>query len=166
MCENHENAGHVIPAFRFSAFRRHSERSEESLILLPVSHSLSNPRVASTQQSSHVASLAAGLPCPETRRPIRYPDKMASFPRFGLLFLRTETSLQEKVLPISQELLDLLVCPVCKTPVTLTPKGEGLRCAKCRLMYPIRDGFPIMIRDEAIMDGPSQDETRPESPKS
>jgi uncharacterized protein len=50
---------------------------------------------------------------------------------------------------ISKELLDLLVCPVCKTPVLPTPKEEGLRCATCHIVYPIRDGFPVMIRDEA-----------------
>jgi LSD1 subclass zinc finger protein len=72
---------------------------------------------------------------------------------------------QEKVLPISQELLDLLVCPVCKTPVVLTANGEGLRCAKCHLVYPIRDGFPIMIKDEAISEPAAKNE-RPESPKS
>lgn len=49
----------------------------------------------------------------------------------------------------SQKLLDLLVCPVCKTPVKLTPDGQGLRCATCRLVYPIRDGFPVMIKEEA-----------------
>jgi uncharacterized protein YbaR (Trm112 family) len=50
---------------------------------------------------------------------------------------------------ISQELLDLLVCPVCKTPVTLTADQQGLRCLTCRIVYPIRDGLPVMIREEA-----------------
>lgn len=50
---------------------------------------------------------------------------------------------------ISQELLDLLVCPVCKTPVKLTADQQGLRCVTCRVVYPIRDGFPVMIREEA-----------------
>jgi LSD1 subclass zinc finger protein len=50
---------------------------------------------------------------------------------------------------ISQELLDLLVCPVCKTPVKLIGDEKGLRCATCRIVYPISDGFPVMIRDEA-----------------
>ena len=50
---------------------------------------------------------------------------------------------------ISQALLDLLVCPVCKTPVKLTEGGDGLRCSTCRIVYPIRDGFPVMIREEA-----------------
>jgi uncharacterized protein len=56
---------------------------------------------------------------------------------------------------ISQELLDLLVCPACKTPVKLTADEEGLRCATCRIVYPIRDGFPVMIRDEAKPDSAS-----------
>jgi uncharacterized protein len=55
----------------------------------------------------------------------------------------------EDALAVSQRLLDLLVCPVCKTPVKLTPDGQGLRCATCRLVYPIRDGFPVMIKEEA-----------------
>jgi len=50
---------------------------------------------------------------------------------------------------LSQTLLDLLVCPVCKTPVKLKPEGDGLRCPSCRVVYPIRDGFPVMIKEEA-----------------
>jgi LSD1 subclass zinc finger protein len=50
---------------------------------------------------------------------------------------------------ISQELVDLLVCPVCKTPVKLTADQEGLRCATCHIVYPIREGLPVMIREEA-----------------
>ena len=50
---------------------------------------------------------------------------------------------------ISQELLDLLVCPACKTPVKLTADEKGLRCATCRIVYPIRDGFPVLVVEEA-----------------
>ena len=54
---------------------------------------------------------------------------------------------------IHQELLDILACPVCKMPVKLVVDGrgaeEGLRCEKCKLVYPIRDGFPVMIKEEA-----------------
>ncbi len=50
---------------------------------------------------------------------------------------------------INQKLLDLLVCPVCKTTVKLTPDAQGLLCTTCRLIYPIRDGFPVMIKEEA-----------------
>ena len=50
---------------------------------------------------------------------------------------------------VSPKLIEMLVCPVCKTPVKLTPDSQGLRCASCHLVYPIRDGFPVMIKDEA-----------------
>ena len=50
---------------------------------------------------------------------------------------------------VSQELLDILVCPACKTPVHLTPDGQGLKCAQCRRVYPIQDDIPDMIIDDA-----------------
>ena len=89
------------------------------------------------------------------------PDKVNSNPPLRVTISPAQKRhSQEKVLPISQELLDLLVCPVCKTPVVLTANGEGLRCAKCRLVYPIRDGFPIMIKDEAISEAISERQSR------
>jgi hypothetical protein len=50
---------------------------------------------------------------------------------------------------VSQELLDILVCPVCKEPVSLTPAKDGLKCAACKRVYPIRDDIPVMLVDEA-----------------
>ena len=50
---------------------------------------------------------------------------------------------------VSKELLDILVCPLCKTPVRLTTDEQGLKCSQCRRVYPIRDGIPTMIVDEA-----------------
>jgi uncharacterized protein len=52
-------------------------------------------------------------------------------------------------LEVSSKLIEMLVCPECKAPVKLTADREGLRCAGCHLIYPIRDGFPVMIKDEA-----------------
>jgi uncharacterized protein YbaR (Trm112 family) len=54
---------------------------------------------------------------------------------------------------VSKELLDILVCPLCKTPVTLTPDGQGLKCGTCRRVYPIRDDIPVMLVDEARVEG-------------
>lgn len=51
---------------------------------------------------------------------------------------------------IAQELLDILVCPICKTPVKLLPDGSGLKCEKCRKIYPVRDDIPVMLPEEAI----------------
>jgi uncharacterized protein YbaR (Trm112 family) len=53
---------------------------------------------------------------------------------------------------ISQDLLDVLVCPVCKQPVALNANGKGLKCAVCRRVYPIQDDIPIMLVDAATID--------------
>lgn len=50
---------------------------------------------------------------------------------------------------VSQELLEMLVCPVCKTPVKMTAGEKGLKCATCHRVYPVRDDIPIMLVDEA-----------------
>ena len=50
---------------------------------------------------------------------------------------------------VSQELLDILVCPLDKTPVKMTPDRQGLKCPTCRRVYPIRDDIPVMLVDEA-----------------
>jgi len=53
---------------------------------------------------------------------------------------------------ISQDLLDMLVCPVCKKPVVLKANGEALKCGECRRVYPIQDDIPIMLVDSATLD--------------
>jgi uncharacterized protein YbaR (Trm112 family) len=53
---------------------------------------------------------------------------------------------------ISQELLDILVCPVCKKALLLKETGESLKCSQCRRVYPVRDDIPIMLVDEAVID--------------
>lgn len=53
---------------------------------------------------------------------------------------------------VSKELLEILVCPVCKTPVKMTPDQLGLKCSTCRRVYPVRDDIPVMLVDEARID--------------
>ena len=53
---------------------------------------------------------------------------------------------------IPKELLEILVCPVCKTPVTLTADNLGLKCGTCRRVYPVRDEIPVMLPEEATVD--------------
>jgi uncharacterized protein YbaR (Trm112 family) len=49
---------------------------------------------------------------------------------------------------LSSELLAILVCPACKG--SLVQEGNtGLICPACRLRYPIRDGIPVLLIDEA-----------------
>ena len=48
---------------------------------------------------------------------------------------------------IDKRLLDILVCPVSKE--SLEQIGNELVCKKSNLAYPIRDGIPVMIPEEA-----------------
>ncbi|MHB8503491.1 MAG: Trm112 family protein [Candidatus Acidiferrales bacterium] len=50
---------------------------------------------------------------------------------------------------IPKELLEILVCPICKTPVKLTPDNLGLKCGTCSRVYPVRDDIPVMLPEEA-----------------
>jgi uncharacterized protein len=57
-------------------------------------------------------------------------------------------------MPVSPELLEILVCPACKTErVTLVNGDTGLKCATCGRIYPIKDDIPVMLIDEATVDG-------------
>jgi len=57
-------------------------------------------------------------------------------------------------MPVSPELLEILVCPACKTePVALVHGDTGLKCGKCSRVYPIKDDIPVMLIDEATIDG-------------
>ena len=50
---------------------------------------------------------------------------------------------------ISKDLLEILVCPLCKAPVEMKPDETGLKCVQCKRVYPIRDEIPVMLVDEA-----------------
>ncbi len=50
---------------------------------------------------------------------------------------------------ISQDLLDILVCPLCKTSLDVKNDGSGLKCVQCKRVYPVRDDIPVMLVDEA-----------------
>lgn len=48
---------------------------------------------------------------------------------------------------MDNELLKILACPLCKTDVR--QEQDWLICTKCGRRYPIRDGIPIMLAEEA-----------------
>ncbi len=50
---------------------------------------------------------------------------------------------------LSREILAILACPKCKGELRLLADDAGLVCEACRLRYPIRDGIPVMLVDEA-----------------
>lgn len=54
---------------------------------------------------------------------------------------------------LAPELLAIIVCPACKGDLVVTPVGAGdgveLVCQGCGLAYPVRDGIPVLLVDEA-----------------
>ena len=50
---------------------------------------------------------------------------------------------------MDKRLLDILVCPLCKSQLQLDTNKSELICKADRLAYPIRDDVPVMLVDEA-----------------
>ena len=48
---------------------------------------------------------------------------------------------------LNKELLSILACPICKKPIR--EQADELVCDSCRKAYPIKDGIPVMLIDEA-----------------
>ena len=57
---------------------------------------------------------------------------------------------------MDKKLLEILVCPVCKGPLTYRRDELELVCFGCRLAYPIRDEIPVMLEEEARTLGPDE----------
>lgn len=50
---------------------------------------------------------------------------------------------------MDKKLLEILVCPLCKGPLIYDKAAQELICRGDRLAYPIRDGIPVMLEEEA-----------------
>jgi hypothetical protein len=50
---------------------------------------------------------------------------------------------------IDEKLLSILVCPVSKAPLKYNKEAQELVCTASGLAYPIRDGIPVMLENEA-----------------
>lgn len=50
---------------------------------------------------------------------------------------------------MDSRLLDILACPLCKSPLKYDRAGQQLVCKADRLAFPIRDGIPVMLEEEA-----------------
>jgi hypothetical protein len=53
---------------------------------------------------------------------------------------------------VDPALLEILVCPACRTPVRVVKDGAGLKCDTCRRVYAVKDDIPIMLIDEATIE--------------
>ena len=54
-------------------------------------------------------------------------------------------------MPVDKELLEILACPSCRGDVELRAgdDAEEIVCLNCGLRYPVRDGIPVMLVEEA-----------------
>jgi uncharacterized protein len=52
-------------------------------------------------------------------------------------------------MPVDSKLLEILVCPVSKASLVYRKDSEELWCRGSGLAYPIRDGIPVMLEEEA-----------------
>jgi uncharacterized protein YbaR (Trm112 family) len=57
----------------------------------------------------------------------------------------------ENLMPIPEDVLDILACPVCKKPVHPVAGDSALQCEACKRIYPVRDGIPVMLAEEATI---------------
>lgn len=60
-------------------------------------------------------------------------------------------------MPVDRELLEILACPVEKAP--LREESDRLVCTACGRRYPVRDGIPVMLVDEAESPKSGRDES-------
>jgi len=51
---------------------------------------------------------------------------------------------------VDSRLLDIIVCPRCKTSLTEVDEERALFCDRCSNRYPVRDGIPVMLSEEAV----------------
>ncbi len=52
-------------------------------------------------------------------------------------------------MPISADLLNILVCPACKGDLVYDAAASTLTCPACRLRYRVEDDIPVMLVEEA-----------------
>ncbi|HMA88865.1 MAG TPA: Trm112 family protein [Burkholderiales bacterium] len=59
--------------------------------------------------------------------------------------------------PVDPKLLEILVCPLCKGPLVYRKDVGELVCKGDRLAYPVKDGIPVMLEDDARKLGPNEE---------
>lgn len=50
---------------------------------------------------------------------------------------------------LDERLMEILICPVCRGGLEHKERRHVLLCANCALQYPVREGIPIMLPEEA-----------------
>jgi uncharacterized protein YbaR (Trm112 family) len=52
-------------------------------------------------------------------------------------------------MPLDPRLLEILICPACRGEIEPVRDENGLECLRCGRVYPVRNGIPVMLVDEA-----------------
>jgi uncharacterized protein YbaR (Trm112 family) len=60
---------------------------------------------------------------------------------------------------VDPKLLEILVCPLCKGPLVHKPGAAELICKADRLAYPVKDGIPVMLEEDARKLPPEEEVT-------
>ena len=60
---------------------------------------------------------------------------------------------------VDPKLLEILVCPLCKGPLVYRKDAGELVCKADRLAYPVKDGIPVMLEDDARKLDPTEEVT-------
>lgn len=50
---------------------------------------------------------------------------------------------------LDQQLLEILICPACHGDIEYKERRQVILCKACGLQYPVRDGIPVMLVEEA-----------------
>lgn len=50
---------------------------------------------------------------------------------------------------VNRDLLNIIACPVCKNALERDPGEEALICPVCAVRYPVRDGIPLLLAEQA-----------------
>ena len=65
-------------------------------------------------------------------------------------------TVNDSAVRVDRKLLELFVCPLTRTALTYDAKRQELVSRAARVAYPIRDGMPILVREEArLLDDPA-----------
>lgn len=50
---------------------------------------------------------------------------------------------------VDNRLLEVIACPKCKAMLVINDAEDGLNCNACHLSYPIKEGIPVLLIDDA-----------------
>ena len=53
---------------------------------------------------------------------------------------------------VDEEFVEIIICPACGAKVRLKEDRSGIKCVACRRVYPVRDGIPSMVVEEATVE--------------